>query len=74
MQCRTTSDIMNAVMTPGEIPCGRPNDCCMCSSITCGSPTDMSCEAVEFGENSAFGVQAISVYGEVAGAEIECWG
>jgi len=74
VHCQSTTDIMNDVMTPGEIPCGRPNDCCLCSAISCGSPTDLSCEAVEFGESAAFGVQAISIYGEVAGAEIECWG
>lgn len=65
---------MTDSVTPGEIPCGRPNDCCLCSSISCGSPTSLSCEQVEFGENAAFGVQAVSIYGEPAGAEIECWG
>jgi len=74
VQCASTADVMTDQLTPGELTCARPSDCCLCSAVSCGSPQNPRCEQVEFGDNAAFGVKAVSIYGEVAGAEIECWG
>ena len=73
MDCVSINDVANDLNTPGHVSCERPDDCCLCRSIRCGNQAE-PCDAIQFGDNAAFGVQDIVVVGSGANAMIDCWG
>jgi len=60
----------------GKVECGVAFGCCLCRSITCGTP-DTPCDGLfAGGRQSAYGVERIVILGEAgaAGAVIDCGG
>lgn len=58
----------------GDVECGVDYGCCLCETIICGS-SNKACDSFKAGgENAAFGVEDIRIYGEPdsSGAVIDC--
>eukprot|EP01084_Bolivina_argentea_P038988 72063_1 len=74
--CLSTSDRAkdSTNSNPGVIKCERPNDCCLCQSISCGSDIQ-PCEMFSVGDNGAFGVKSISIISnDITSNIIDCKG
>eukprot|EP00484_Ammonia_sp_Unknown_P019733 CAMPEP_0197049988 /NCGR_PEP_ID=MMETSP1384-20130603/24994_1 /TAXON_ID=29189 /ORGANISM="Ammonia sp." /LENGTH=499 /DNA_ID=CAMNT_0042482343 /DNA_START=105 /DNA_END=1604 /DNA_ORIENTATION=+ len=84
-QCQSTTDFVidtAANTPPNQISCATDWDCCLCDYIQCGEATagGRACEFATFaGNNAAFGVKNIQIYGDPnpangAATMIECAG